>query len=175
MVKDRITIRHLILSKVYAILCNMEIYMDCCCLNRPFDDQTQDKIRIESDTIMAILWKCFYGKWLLIGSDIVTYEIMKTPDLGKRNKVLNVYSIKKDDVSFNDEIQNRALGLQKYGLKALDSLHFASAEYKNVSVLFASGFNTPPFRAFLPAHYWTMGVLNPHKIHTLQNQHTSSL
>ncbi|MFP3042677.1 PIN domain-containing protein [Treponema primitia] len=113
----------------------MEIYMDCCCLNRPFDDQTQDKIHIESDTIMAILWKCFYGKWLLIGSDIVTYEIMKTPDLNKRNEVLNIYSIKKDTVSFNGEIQNRALELQKHGLKAMDSLHFASAEYKNVSVL----------------------------------------
>jgi hypothetical protein len=112
-----------------------EIYMDCCCLNRPFDDQTQDKIRIESDAIIAILWKCFYGKWLLIGSDIVVYEIMKTPDVHKRNEVLNVYSIKKGTVSFNDEIQNRALELQKQGLKAFDSLHFASAEYKNVSVL----------------------------------------
>ncbi|GHV48584.1 hypothetical protein AGMMS49546_39230 [Spirochaetia bacterium] len=84
---------------------------------------------------MAILWKCFYAKWSLIGSDVVTYEIMKTPDIHKRNEVLNVYSIKKGTVSFNDEIQNRAMGLQKHGLKALDSLHFASAEYKNVSVL----------------------------------------
>ncbi|GHV31788.1 hypothetical protein AGMMS4952_21060 [Spirochaetia bacterium] len=60
---------------------------------------------------------------------------MKTPDFNKKNKVLNVYSIKKEEIPFNDEIQNRALELQKYGLKALDSLHFASAESKNVSVL----------------------------------------
>lgn len=26
----------------------MRIYMDACCLNRPFDDQTQDKVRIEA-------------------------------------------------------------------------------------------------------------------------------
>jgi hypothetical protein len=31
------------------------VYMDCCCLNRPADDQTQDKIRIETDAIIGIL------------------------------------------------------------------------------------------------------------------------
>jgi hypothetical protein len=50
--------------------------MDCCCLNRPADDQTQDKIRIESDAVIGILFKCFYGSWKLIGSDIVEYEIL---------------------------------------------------------------------------------------------------
>jgi hypothetical protein len=68
------------------------IYMDCCCLNRPGDDQTQDIIRIESDAIMAILFKCFYGTWKLIGSDVIEYEITKTPDIIKRNKTLNLYS-----------------------------------------------------------------------------------
>jgi len=43
----------------------MKIYMDVCCLNRPFDDQTQDKIRIESDAILAILSKCISGKWFM--------------------------------------------------------------------------------------------------------------
>jgi hypothetical protein len=70
------------------------IYMDCCCLNRPGDDQNQDKIRIESNVIMSILYKCFYGSWKLIGSDIVEYEIMKTPDLMKRNKALHLYTVK---------------------------------------------------------------------------------
>jgi hypothetical protein len=33
------------------------VYMDCCCLNRPADDQTQDKIRIESDAVIGILFE----------------------------------------------------------------------------------------------------------------------
>ena len=74
----------------------MLIYMDCCCLNRPSDDQTHDKIRIESDVIIAILFKCLYGPWKLIGSDIIEYEIMKTPDLNKRNRALDLYKIKKE-------------------------------------------------------------------------------
>jgi hypothetical protein len=111
------------------------VYMDCCCLNRPADNQTQDKIRIESDAIIGILFKCFYGSWKLIGSDIVEYEIMKTPDMNKRNKALNLYSVKKEKIDFNDTIRVRALEIQKYGLKPFDSLHFASAEYRNVDVL----------------------------------------
>jgi predicted nucleic acid-binding protein len=114
----------------------LSIYMDCCCLNRPYDDQIQDKIRIESNTVMAILFKCFYGDWKLIGSDILEYEIMKTPDINKRNNVLNLYSIKKEVVSLNDIIQTRALELQnRFKLKSIDSLHYASAEYKKVDVL----------------------------------------
>lgn len=111
------------------------IYMDCCCLNRPSDDQTQDKIRIETDAIMAVLFKCFYGTWKLIGSDIIEYEIMKTPDNNKRDKALNAYSIKKESIEYNNNIETRAIAIQKYGLKPLDSLHFASAEYRNVDVL----------------------------------------
>jgi len=111
------------------------IYMDCCCLNRPSDDQTQDKIRIESDVIIAILYKCFYDSWKLIGSDIVDYEIRKTPDVNKMNKALDLYKIKKENINVNEIIIKRAKELQEYGLKSMDSLHFASAEYRNVNVL----------------------------------------
>jgi hypothetical protein len=42
------------------------VYMDCCYLNQPVDDQTPDKIRIETDAIIGRLFKCFYGSWRLI-------------------------------------------------------------------------------------------------------------
>jgi hypothetical protein len=42
--------------------------------------------------------------------------------------------------------------------------------------LFASGFNTPPLRGgFGQLKYWFVRVLNPHKIHTSQNDDTSWL
>ena len=34
------------------------IYLDVCCLNRPFDDQSQPRIRLESETILIILAQC---------------------------------------------------------------------------------------------------------------------
>ncbi len=33
----------------------MKIYLDVCCLNRPFDDQTQDRIHLEAETILTIM------------------------------------------------------------------------------------------------------------------------
>lgn len=34
----------------------MKIYLDACCLNRLFDDQTQDRIRLESEVVVLIIW-----------------------------------------------------------------------------------------------------------------------
>jgi len=113
----------------------MLIYMDCCCLNRPNDDQTQDRIRIESDVIIAILSKCLYGLWELVGSDIIEYEIMKTPDLNKRNRTLDLYKVKSESIIMNDAILERAKKIRKHGIKSMDSLHFASAECRNVDIL----------------------------------------
>jgi hypothetical protein len=64
--------------------------MDGRCLDSPTDDQTLDKIRMETDAIIGILFKCFYVQWKLIGSDIIEYEIMKTLDLNKLYKALNI-------------------------------------------------------------------------------------
>jgi len=33
----------------------MRIYLDVCCLNRPFDDQTQERIHLESEAVLIIL------------------------------------------------------------------------------------------------------------------------
>ena len=33
----------------------MRIYLDTCCLNRPFDDQSQDRVRSEAAAVSEIL------------------------------------------------------------------------------------------------------------------------
>lgn len=65
----------------------MRIYLDVCCFNRPFDDQTQDRIHLESETVRAILNRCQSGEWKLVGSEIVDFEISKIPDDDRRQKV----------------------------------------------------------------------------------------
>ena len=32
----------------------MRIYMDVCCFNRPYDDETQDRIRFEAEAVMGL-------------------------------------------------------------------------------------------------------------------------
>ena len=52
----------------------MKIYMDVCCLCRPFDDRTQDRIRIESEAVLTILSRCSED-WILVGSEAIDFEV----------------------------------------------------------------------------------------------------
>lgn len=51
------------------------IYLDACCLNRPFDDQTQDRIRLEAEAVLLILAHIEAGDWDMIGSEALEFEI----------------------------------------------------------------------------------------------------
>jgi hypothetical protein len=56
------------------------IYLDVCCLNRPFDNQTQERIRLETDAILYILAKFQNGEWQLLGSEAFDDELGNTRD-----------------------------------------------------------------------------------------------
>ena len=58
----------------------MKIYLDVCCFNRPFDDQLQDRVHLESEAVLSILNHSQVSNWVLIGSEAVDSEISKIPD-----------------------------------------------------------------------------------------------
>ena len=104
----------------------MKIYLDVCCLNRPFDDHRQERIRLESEAVVAILGR---SKTLtLLSSEIVDLEISKIPDEDRKQKVMLLSSISKMNIVIDDEIINRAKELTKMGFKSFDALHIACAE-----------------------------------------------
>jgi hypothetical protein len=35
----------------------MKLYLDSCCYNRPYDDQTQERIHLEGEAVLAIIHK----------------------------------------------------------------------------------------------------------------------
>lgn len=63
------------------------IYLDACCLNRPFDDQSQERIRLETEAVILILSRVQRGYWEQIGSEVLDFEIDQTPDLERRARV----------------------------------------------------------------------------------------
>ena len=64
----------------------MKIYLDTCCLKRPFDDQRQPRVRLESEAVTLILEKIHKGEWEWIGSDVLTYELGETKDAERRER-----------------------------------------------------------------------------------------
>ena len=86
----------------------MKIYMDVCCLNRPFDDQTQQRIHLETESIITILTLVENGKWRLLNSDAILYEINKISDPERKIKVNLVSSVAKEYIRLNKDILKRA-------------------------------------------------------------------
>jgi predicted nucleic acid-binding protein len=113
----------------------MKIYLDVCCFNRPFDDFSQTRIRIEAEAILSILARCDYGDWVIAASDVIEWEISKLPDIEKLEKVVALYRRAKEYLPLTDEIKKRAVVLQGKNLKAFDSLHLALAETNGYDVL----------------------------------------
>ena len=63
-----------------------KIYLDTCCLNRPFDDQTQERVRLESEAVLAVLSRIERSEWSWAGSDVLTDEIEQTLDTQKLSR-----------------------------------------------------------------------------------------
>ncbi len=57
----------------------MKIYLDNCLFNRPFDEQSHIRIRIETEEKLAIQEEIRRGTYQLIWSYILDYENSKNP------------------------------------------------------------------------------------------------
>ena len=119
----------------------MKIYLDVCCLNRPFDDQTQDRIHLESEAILSILNYSRTAGWSVIGSETIDFEISKIPDHEKRLMVQILSTMHDARVKVDAEVEQRALELKRVGLKPLDALHVACVEKAKAEVLLTTDDN----------------------------------
>lgn len=111
------------------------IYCDVCCLNRPFDDQTQERIRLEAEAVLLILARCQSRRWQLLGSEAIAFEISRIPDEERKLQVSQLSSLAASGVKLTKPIKGRAQELEALGFKALDALHVACAEARKADVL----------------------------------------
>ena len=106
----------------------MKVYFDLCVYNRPFDDQTQPRIMMESlgvVTIMALIG----GKQIhSINSFVLDYENRKNPKPENRSLIENLLAESSEFVHWNDNIARRAFELENNGIMGMDALHVACAE-----------------------------------------------
>ena len=58
-----------------------------CCLNRPFDDQSEGRIGLEA-VPMYVRSRREAAEWEWISSEVVDVEIGRTPDPERRRQVL---------------------------------------------------------------------------------------
>ncbi len=111
------------------------LYLDACCLNRPFDDQTQIRIRLEAEAVLLIIFHVHLSAWEWIGSQVLSYEIDRTPDPDRRLRVKSLMSGISRRVSLDAKMVSRADKFQILGLRGYDALHAVSAEQGGADAL----------------------------------------
>lgn len=105
----------------------MRIYLDNCCLQRPLDDQTHPRIRVETEAVFAVLAAVQAGEQILLGSEALEYEVMRIPDDVRRSEVLSVLALASEQLQITDAAETLALQLEQQGLGAIDAIHLALA------------------------------------------------
>jgi predicted nucleic acid-binding protein len=110
------------------------IYLDVCCLNRPFDDQRQDRIRLEAEAVLLILGRCDVGTWQWVSRAVVEEEVSQTPSHERRSRVWNMLNGAHDTVALTDTAIARAIVLKAMGFRTYDALHLSCAEEAMVNV-----------------------------------------
>jgi hypothetical protein len=106
----------------------MRIYLDACCLNRPFDDFAIDRNHLEAEAVLAILGHIGAGEWQLIGSEVLDREIAANPDIDKRQATRDLLQIADKTVVIGIAEADRAAELLRMGLPEVDVFHVACAE-----------------------------------------------
>lgn len=107
----------------------MNVYLDCCVYNRPFDNhQLQEKIFIEAKVFYVLLKWIEEGKIKVISSDALTYENERMSDSERKLRIKTYLSLAKYHIELSGTIIERAREIINLGFKGLDALHLSMAE-----------------------------------------------
>lgn len=114
----------------------LHIYLDVCCMNRPFDDQRQDRIRLEAEAILLIVAHCEASEWRWISSAVVEEEVNNTPNSERRHRVRSM--LRGAHETLTTAAVRRARELKALGFRTYDALHLACAEQAGVDIFLTS-------------------------------------
>jgi predicted nucleic acid-binding protein len=106
----------------------MRIYMDLCCFNRPYDDQTQARIRIETEAKITIQEKIKHAECELLWSAILDLECSFNPVTAHRLAIMNWRAEACAQIMIDDTVLEDAQRLLASGIGEYDALHAACAK-----------------------------------------------
>ena len=112
----------------------LRIYLDMCCYNRPYDNQSQSRIAKEAQSKLHIQDLIVGGELELVGSYILDYECSCNPFEIRRSFIKDFMSkniklyvgAERDDI-----ITQMAKIIMGTGVKEKDAYHLAAAMYSD--------------------------------------------
>ncbi len=105
----------------------MKIYLDNSCFNRPFDDQKQLRIKLETEAKLDIQERIFKKEIELTWSYILDFENEANPFEQRRLAIRCWKNYASVDTDETKEIIEKAERFHQRGIKSKDSIHLACA------------------------------------------------
>ena len=103
----------------------MRLYLDNCCFNRPFDDQSQLRIRLETEATLAVQSLIRSHKLDLVWSYMLDFENSANPVPERRETISIWRDLAVADIDASPAIVKRAKVFATLGLRPKDALHLA--------------------------------------------------
>jgi predicted nucleic acid-binding protein len=107
----------------------VKIYLDNCCYNRPYDDQRQLRVFLETQAKLHIQSLVVQKKLELVCSFVLRYENNENPDPSTKNSIDQFFLNASMYIGSEnmEEISSTADNLMKQGIKMKDAAHLACA------------------------------------------------
>jgi predicted nucleic acid-binding protein len=116
----------------------VSIYLDVCCLNRPFDDWTQERVRLEGDSILSIIQRVRAGEWQLISSEAIAVELGKMQNLEKKASIIKLLELASLTQQIDETVDQRSQQIESLGFGLFDSFHLACAEAAKADIFLST-------------------------------------
>jgi len=110
----------------------MKLYLDNCCFNRPFDDQSQLLVRLETEAKLFIQEGIKNGKFELVWSCILDDENDANPFPSRKTRVRSWKSFAVQDIEISENVMQWAKRFGNKGIRSMDALHLACAKMAGV-------------------------------------------
>jgi predicted nucleic acid-binding protein len=106
----------------------VKLYLDTSVYNRPFDNQTQPRIWLETLALALVLQLVETDEAILVNSSVLEFENTRNPLALRQDWMSRCLQQAKIYQLVDPSIRARAEYLEKSGLKAIDALHVSCAE-----------------------------------------------
>lgn len=116
----------------------MRVYLDNCCFNRPFDDQIEMRVRLETEAKLAIQAEIRDEIIELAWSYMLDFENDANPNQERKESIKRWRSLARVDTTETSEIVATAKIFHEKGLKKKDALHLASAIALQCGIFFTT-------------------------------------
>jgi predicted nucleic acid-binding protein len=109
----------------------MLIYLDTCCIQRPFDDRSQIRIALETETVLRIIQLVEQSDLDLLSSETLLLETEQNPHPRRHRFAISVLSLASHFAETDSKVERRARRYEETGIHPFDAVHLASAvEYE---------------------------------------------